>query len=498
LDALTSFDNALAFRADYLEAMNNRGNTLKEMGRLDEAIESYDRALAICPDAAETLNNRGVVLHALGRSDLALADHDRALALKPDYAEAFNNRGSCLLVFNRPVDALLDYDRALALKPDLAEAHENRGIVLTEIGYFDEANRAAERAASLAPRCARIYYNLVETRRVAPGDPWIPALQDMTRDSASLTVSEQIYLHFALGKALADIGEGAASFEHLLAGAALKRERTTYDEAATLSGLELTTTAFNDQLMRAGAGQGELSPVPVFIVGMPRSGSTLVEQILASHGDVFAAGEIEEFALAIKALGGDSGHLPHAHEAVDQISGDWRRLGEHYLSSIVAAAPEARRITNKTLDNFRFIGLIHLALPNARIIHMRRDPLDTCLSCFSKLFTGSLPYSYDLGELGRYYRAYHALMAHWRRVLPTDVMLDVDYEDVVADLEGQARSILAFCGLDWDPRCLDFHTTKRWVHTASATQVRQPIYQSSVGRWRPPEALLEPLISALG
>ena len=186
---------------------------------------------------------------------------------------------------------------------------------------------------------------------------------------------------------------------------------------------------------------------------------------------------------------------PQAPE--DEAADAFRYIGHAYRRMLELVAPQASRVTDKALENFAHLGLIHLALPNARIIHTRRDPIDTGLSCFSKLFGGDLPYSYDLGELGRYYRAYQRLMDHWRAVLPDGVLLEVDYEDATADLEAQARRIIAHCGLEWDERCLDFHRTNRWVHTASAAQVREPVYRSSVGKWRAYEPWLAPLIEAL-
>lgn len=186
-------------------------------------------------------------------------------------------------------------------------------------------------------------------------------------------------------------------------------------------------------------------------------------------------------------------------DVVPALSGEeLRQLGANYCEAISAAAPRAERVTDKMPANFCLVGLIQLALPNARIIHTRRDPLDTCFSCFSTLFVGHHPYSYDLGELGRYYRAYETLMEHWRHVLPKGAMIEVQYEDVVGDLEGQARRLISHCGLEWDDACLDFYQTRRPVWTASSAQVRQPIYSSSVGRWRPYKSMLQPLIDELG
>jgi hypothetical protein len=254
------------------------------------------------------------------------------------------------------------------------------------------------------------------------------------------------------------------------------------------------TAAFDADLLRRHAGEGDPSAKPVFIVGMPRSGTSLAEQILASHPEVFGAGELNDFEQEAAKLAQSAGD---GSPAAFVEAGRMRTLGSAYLARLVAHAPKADKLVDKMPSNFRFLGLIRLALPNARVIHMRRDPIDTCLSCFSKRFFGQLPWSYDLAELGRYYRAYEASMAHWRTALPERFMIEVRYEDLVADLEGQTRRMLAHIGLDWDPRCLDFHTTERTVCTASAAQVRQPIYRTSIERWRAYEGRLGPLLAEL-
>jgi hypothetical protein len=252
-------------------------------------------------------------------------------------------------------------------------------------------------------------------------------------------------------------------------------------------------------LLRRHAGKGDPSAQPVFIVGMPRSGTSLAEQILASHAKVFGAGELADFEreAAKLAEGAGDGSSLAANLAAVIEAGRIRTLGSAYVARLVAHAPEADKLIDKLPANFRFLGPICVALPNARVIHMRRDPIDTCLSCFSKRFVGNLPWSYGLAELGRYYRAYEAMMAHWRTALPEGFMIEVSYEDLVADVEGQTRRMLAHIGLDWDPRCLDFHTTERTVQTASAAQVRRPIYRTSIERWRPYEARLGPLLPQL-
>jgi Sulfotransferase family len=312
----------------------------------------------------------------------------------------------------------------------------------------------------------------------------------MAKGSSSRPISDQIELHFALGKACDDIGQSGEAFGHWLAGNTLKRQQIDYDEATTLEELDQVRAVYTSEFIQASQGTGHPSSVPIFIMGMPRSGSTLIEQILASHPRVFGAGELHDLAAAVESTTMGSGGSAGRREKMQDI-------GARYIAAIERLAPGADRITDKLPQNFIFAGLIHLALPNAAIIHTIRDPIDTCLSCFSTMFTAEQNFTYDLAELGRYYRHYQSLMVHWHRVLPPSRILDVRYEDVVADLEGQARRIVAHCGLDWDPQCLAFHKTERIVRTASATQVRQPIYKDAVGRWRQYAEFLAPLMVEL-
>ena len=532
-EALASYDAALAIRPDYLEVLNNRGAALQALGRLDESLGSLDRALAIRPDYADALNNRGNTLKGLGRMDEALATYaaaveanprfveplcnlgflqwtlgrpaeavatyDRALAIDPAQIEAHNVRAIALTSLNRPLEALAGYDAALALNPDFADALGNKGMLLAELGQMDQARAALERAIDLEPTKVRAYYNLTLCRKMAAGEPRVRALEGLAADIEAYSADDQIYLHYALAKAYADAGEPASSFEHLAQGAALKRAQIAYDEAEAIGALDRMRTAFPRARMDALAGAGDPTPAPIFIVGMPRSGSTLIEQILASHPAVFAAGESDLWVRTVAGLSPPARVLltdPNANGP--DAARAFRDIGQAYGGILGRVAPNAERVTDKALENFSQIGPIHLALPNARLIHTRRDPVDTGLSCFQKLFGGDLPYTYDLGELGRYYRAYDRLMAHWRAVLPAGVMLEVDYEETTADLETQARRVIAHCGLAWDDRCLDFHNTTRWVHTASAAQVREPVYRSSVGKWRAYEPYLARLIETLG
>jgi hypothetical protein len=330
-------------------------------------------------------------------------------------------------------------------------------------------------------------------------DPHFATMQALAAKTDGLSKTDRLQLDFALGKALSDLKDHRHSFQHLLAGNAGKRSMISYDEASALALFDRIETVFSADLIAAKTGGGDPSQIPIFVLGMPRSGTTLVEQILASHPKVHGAGELKtlnDVVLTVRGADGNTIPYPEFMTAIDKPA--LKQIGARYVSLIREMTPHGDRVTDKMPSNYYFTGLIHLALPNARIIHTVRDPIDTCISCFSKLFSAEQNHTYDLGELGRYYKRYQHLMQHWHRVLPRGRILDVRYEDVVADLEGQARRIVEYCGLPWDERCLSFHETDRPVRTASATQVRQPIYKNSIGRWRVYEEFLQPLFSGLG
>jgi hypothetical protein len=305
---------------------------------------------------------------------------------------------------------------------------------------------------------------------------------------------QAIHFHFALGKCLEDLGDHDRAFPHFIEGCKLKRSSINYDSAQMTRRFNDVMRVFDRATIARLRGGGNPSAVPLFVLGMPRSGTTLLEQIIASHPEVHGAGEITDL-LKIAWKSPDSAY-PGNILALDQAT--LSKWGDDYVAGLRKRAPDAPHITNKMPENFVFIGLIHLMLPNARIIHVNRNPVDTCLSCFKTLFNSGLDHTYDLAELGQYYVDYARLMDHWRDVLPAGAFLDVQYEDIVADQETQARRLIDFCGLEWNDACINFHKHKRSVRTASLAQVRQPIYKSSVERWRAYEKYLGPLLDALG
>jgi tetratricopeptide (TPR) repeat protein len=478
---------------------NLAGATAQAMGKAEAAEQCYRRALLAAPRDAEIHFNLGLLLQAQERLPEAEAEFREAVRLAPRHVQALSNLGNVLLQQDLPAEALQCCTQAIAIDPAYAPAHHNLGRAQAQLGRLDEALPSFRTAIAAVPaeKQAGYFMTLAYAKRFRAGDADLARMEDLAQNLAALPPQQQMRLHFALGKAYGDIGEAEKSFAHLLAGNRDKRRETPYDEAAELAQLQRVEEVFTPALLAARRGAGASSPVPVFIVGMPRSGGTLIEQILASHPQVHGAGECEEFRRLAEAL-----RLPDGRRAVfDGIGAladeELRRLGQDYLQRLQQRAPQAARIVDKTLSNFLYAGLIHLALPQAKIVHSRRNAMDTCLSCFSHLFGGNLAYSYDLAELGRFWRAYDRLMAHWRSVLPPGVMLELQYEELVGDLEGQARRLLDHCGLEWNAACLDFHQTERSVRTASLSQVRQKIYHHSVHKWHTYGELLRPLLDTL-
>ncbi|WP_345813850.1 sulfotransferase [Paraburkholderia sp. PREW-6R] len=502
-----------------------KGELHAARGELDVALHCFNAACALDPNDASIRERMGATCAALGRFPQAVQSYQAAVALDPDNADLRHGLGWSLEQMHRLEEAADAYRHAIRLNPLADGSHNNLGNCLQALGRFEAAHQSYRRAIDAAPQVPLYYRNLVQTQRLSVDDPVFAALERLVARAASLTPANQAELHFAYGQALCDTGSNDASFDHFLIANALHRASIRYNEADTLGLFTRLSARFPAGLLAEKTGLGDPSSAPIFIVGMPRSGSTLIEQILASHPRVFGGGERTELSEALVASirRDENDPLRIDVEAMHRVgAAQLGALGADYLRRMRDAVPELQpqqshdtdaasrgdraaeggqsqllRFTDKYPFNFINIGLIHLALPNARFIHSRRSPLQTCLSIFARLFH-DVPFGYDLGELGRYYRAYDALMAHWQRVLPEGVMIEVNYEELVDDFEGNVRRLLAHCGLEWDERCLAFHQTSRRVSTASSAQVRRPLYKTSVRRWQPRDALLQPLIDGLG
>jgi tetratricopeptide (TPR) repeat protein len=529
--ALDLYRQAAAASPNYLEPLNNLGALLLEEDRTPEAEEVLRKALRLNPNYPESICNLGGVHLSREEHEQALEHYRRALALRPIYIEAqmglaktlqalenltdaelaairaiqfdeSNAKAHALLAgihteLSKPEQAEAEYARALSLKPDSNEALLGLGHLCTENGQLERARELFLRALQLKPDNTAARIHLVQNDKVTADDGNFAALLAEEKKMSDFSDERRLSLHFALGKCFDDIKDYDKAFPHYLAGCKLKREKFDYDpDAAAKQFIELQKI-FSKDFIDSLRGSGDSSAMPIFVLGMPRSGTTLTEQIIASHPVVFGAGELPDLLrIAHRKTHPDTTTFPDNLRYLDAKT--LRAWGTEYLAAVQQRAPGAQRITDKMPANFFAVPLIHLMLPNAKIIHVNRNPVDTCLSCFTRLFHRKQEHTYDLAELGRYYADYARLMDHWRKVLPTGAFYDVQYEDIVADQAGEARKLLAWCGLEWDDACLDFHKTKRQVRTASVTQVRQPIYTSSVERWRKYEQHLGPLLDELG
>jgi len=389
-------------------------------------------------------------------------------------------------------DALAEGKWACATAPDNDEAYAGLGNRQTELGHLADARRSLRRAIAIDPKAAH-FGKLAKAGRFAAGDPLIERLRQLLDGAWDVSEDDRAMAEFALGKAYDDIGRPAESFERFAAGNRRVRSGIVYDEAAALALVGSIAPVFTADFLAARTGLGDPSPEPVFIVGMPRSGSTLIERILANHPAVGSLGESNLFAEAKNEELGSGDCLPFPHIAPTLDPCAFRRIGLRYAARLRARAPSSARTINKMPGNFAYLGLIALALPGAKIIYPRRDPMDTCLSCYCELFAEGHPYAYDLRELARFWKACDGLMRHWRAVLPAGMLLEVEYEALTGDPEREARRMLDHLGLDWDPACLDFAEAPGTVRTASAAQVRQPVHRESVGRWRRFEPFLAEL-----
>ncbi|HTH17333.1 MAG TPA: sulfotransferase [Magnetospirillum sp.] len=560
-DSAACLERVVALQPDYVEAHNNLGNTFKRMGRLDKAAAHYDRALTLAPNYAEAHSNLSNLLCDLGQFAQAAERARRAIDINPQFADAYINlasvgtaqhrhgealrwldsllafapghagalsaRAKCLKQLDRMEEALDAARRAVAAAPHSADVHNALGEMMQAANRFDEALACFDKAAQLPgtvvesahlnratllaeigrgkealavfdeilaarPHCAAAWHGRADLKKFSADDPDIARMEALLSSGQVQSLNDRMSLHFSLGKAYMDAGDSARAFHHLGEGNRMKRATFAYDAEATGQWMQGLAKTFSAPLFKKFKDAGNPSDMPIFVLGMPRSGTTLVEQILASHPQVHGAGELR----ALQALVDGLGDYP---AAIKQASPDMlARLGEAYVARVAPLAQGRRHVVDKMPANFLHAGLIRLILPNARIVHCRRDPVDTCLSCYTKLFGAEQSFTYDLAELGAFHRAYQALTAHWRKVLPQDRFIEVDYEAVVDDLEGQARRLVDFLGLPWDDACLKFHETTRPVRTASVNQVRQPIYKTSAGRWRKHAAHLQPLLKALG
>jgi len=504
-------------------------------GDLADAGKLLDKAQKVEPDNKQARHERA-------RLQIANKEHNEAIATLEKNIDRDDPYGDSIDLW---IDTLKNQKRELYQREKLREftrKHPQRpefifglGLTYSRAGEIDNARLALDKVSKMLPGNFRILYELGVVERIAGniehsnklfeqvlelkpdhpaalrtyglelkysyGDKEFTRLNTVAADMSSMEPAEQLQIHYALGKAYDDVAEYPTAFKHYAVGGQKKRKQETFNEQASARMFEVMKALVNRESMAKVGQAGCSDDTPVFILGMPRSGTSLIEQILSSHPDIYGGGELKYITSAMEnidilerrlKLGDVEAAFPY------DLNASYEQRGQWYADMLKSLAPKPyKRMVDKMPGNFNFVGLIHAILPNARIIHSRRHPVETCLSCYRILFAEGHQWTYNLNELGRYYRRYWDLMKHWREQFP-GVMYEIRYEDNVNDVESQARALINYLDLEWNDACLSFYDTDRPVKTASASQVRKPIYKTSTNRWRKYETYLKPLLDEIG
>ena len=474
-DAIVSYNKALAIKPDYAEAYYNMGNALKEQGKLEEAIDAYNKVLAIKPDHAEAYYNMGITLRDQGKIDEAITSYEKALSLKPDFAEAYNNMGNALKDQGKIEDAIVSYEKALSLKPDFAEAYNNIGITLNEQGKFDEAITFYEKALSLEPDYPEAHRNLSSLIKYKPDNTQVALVGEMIKRS-DLKDDDRCHLQYTYAKMKEDLGDLDAAYDNYISGGKLRQKLLSYDfkqdeitfEKIKNMGPKLKEFAFSKPFDTA-------TNTPIFILGMPRSGTTLVEQIISSHSEVHGAGE-----LTFLSRFANSNNIYNQTINSDNIL----EVRKNYLNELEKVSHSKPFVTDKMPQNFLHISILLKALPEAKVIHVKRDPAATCWSNFKHYFSlKGMGYSYDLKDTVNYFKLYQDLMDFWDQQY-SDQIYHLDYDKLTVEQESETRKLIEYLKLGWEDDCLSPNKNKRSVRTASQQQVREKVYTGSSQAWR--------------
>ncbi len=493
--AIGWLNKAILQDPDYADAHNNLGNALRGLGSFGEAVASYKRAIAIDSGFADTYNNLGGLLMELDDLDDAVTNFKKAIEFDPNHKDAYNGLGNALSEQGDIDKAIASYHKAIEIDPRHKDAHNGLGNALSDQGEIDKAVASYRKAIEISPENAEAYRSLSKDKNFFEYDDDIRSMESLYA-SKVISDEQKKHLAFGLGKAYEDLGEYEKSFEFIMEATRLNRASFDYSISKEQELFNNIKEIFSLEFFADRKATGYPDQTPIFILGMPRSGTSLVEQILASHPNIFGAGELRDlFYLTRKICTTDpSREFPNCIIGLE--SEVFEELGKEYIAGVRNLSKSAKNITDKMPHNFLRIGFIRAILPKAKIIHLTRDPMDNCLSIFKNYFPYYHKYSCDMAELGQYYNLYLDLMKHWRDTLP-GFIYDLSYERLVAEPENLIRQLLDYCNLPWDDACLDFHKTRRIVGTASNAQVRRPIYKSSVQLWKRYEKQLKPLEAAI-
>jgi len=489
--AAKMFQAAVAIKPSYAEAHFNLGAILKELGQNTSAVESYKKAIAITPNYPDAHNNLGTALHDLGQLEAAIESLKWAVAYKYDFAEAHNNLGNVLNEYGSVEAAIKCFEKAIAVKPDYAKAYFNLAIAHKDLGNKEAYLNSIEKTVSIKPEWGDAHLHLSRVKNYKKNDPQLAVMHSFL-SSNSLSVIDRIGFNFALAHAYEKLENYDEQFKFLNEANRLRKEETKYfiDKDQQLFSRIKDSFKFPPSAVKKSSCKST-SIRPIFILGMPRSGTSLVHQIIDSHHEVHGAGELNKLNKCVVPL-------LKEFDNVDKkmlSESDLISIREQYLDVLSSLNVSQNIIIDKMPLNFRYVGFILTAFPEAKILHMNRNPMATCWSIYKYYFNGN-SYSYNQNDLAEYYQLYKDLMGFWSKLFPNKIY-DVCYEDLTTNQEVETRKLLKYCELEWDENCLNFHTNKTAVKTTSAIQVRQKIYQGSSEVWKKYEAYLQPLIEGL-
>ena len=496
--AIQWIESALQEKPDDTQAHYNLGIALKEVDRLDDAATHFQQCVDLDSSNVEAYNALGNILRIQDQHDRAVTCFEKALAIQPAHADSrrsfslvSNDLGVLANKLGHSHEAIDHFRRATNLADSNSEAHINLGITLEQTGNLDQAAASFKNAIVASPTLAQAHYYLAHLRSHRSTTEEIDAMRSLF-DEASTSEVQQIFLAYGLGEAHHKLENYDKAFESFALGHRLKNNTTSFNLADQIRFFESLIDVFDMDFFDEHQASGCEDETPIFVLGMPRSGTSLTEQIIASHSSVFGAGELSYLPeLVRESTLAAASPFPKSLSALPHEA--FQHFGEAYIEKLRRLSQQAIRISDTTPMNFLYVGLIAIALPNARIIHCVRSPMDTCLSIFMHPLSTPHSYAHELKNLGAYYKLYQRLMAHWHKMLPGRIH-DVMYEQMVADSDTEIRALLTHCNLPFEKACLNFHETDRTIRTPSAGQVRQPIYDSSIRRWKHYEKHLDPLL----
>ncbi|TPJ81359.1 sulfotransferase [Mesorhizobium sp. B2-6-2] len=495
-EGLDLIEQSVTLQPENADFLNNMGTVMRDLGRFAAAIDFFRGAVDIRPDQLAARDNLGSSLKQLGQLDAAEEIYRGTIGRNPFHVRARIGLAETMQEAGRLDEAIKLFGEALSIRPKDAELLYGLGVAMMEKGKLDEAADLARQALAIAPNMSKAWLLLTQVKRQTERDKELSGMEAEHAKAPQGSLA-RMQLSFGLGKVNDDLKDYGRAFDYFAEGNAVRRSVIDYDPARTRSEFEAMKATFDTAFFEKHRPSGISDDTPIFVVGMPRSGTTLVEQIIASHPAVFGAGELNILKTAVGKQFPMS--MPGGFPAgiADMPDKAFAEAGQAYLDMLHARYPGYRHVTDKMPGNFLLVGFLHMMLPKAKIVHCARDAAATCLSIFKVHFRGdSHRYGYDLGELADFHNLYTDIMAHWHKVLP-GVVHDVRYEDFVADQDGQSRALMAYLGLPWDDKVLSFHETDRPVRTASAAQVRQPMYQGSVDLWKRYGERLKPLLDRL-